>query len=186
MNTTPATPALPSKHLVRRAACVVFFCGLTALTGCTSLQAAPKVSMEAIARMSPPPTVVTPFQAVELANQYVAQHPGSDYAIGSGDSMRPLYQDRDVIILERPALDDLKVGQTVVFMSGSGVPVAHLVVRHTSRGWSTMGLNNCEVDPDTLTESRYIGVVVKAYHPTGSPILAYWSSSPKNVLASNP
>jgi phage repressor protein C with HTH and peptisase S24 domain len=142
--------------------------------------------MEAIAKMSPAPTVVTPFQAIELANQYVKRHPGSDYAIGSGDSMRPLYQDRDVIVIERPALSDLKVGQTVVFMSGTGVPVAHLVLKRTSRGWVTIGLNNSEADEDTLTEGRYVGVVVKAYHPTGSPILAYWRTSPKNALASNP
>jgi hypothetical protein len=26
---------------------------------------------------------------------------------------------------------------------------------------------------------------VKAYRPTGSPILAYWSSSPKNLVGAN-
>jgi len=46
-----------------------------------------------------------------------------------------------------------------------------------------MSLNNSIRDPGTLSEGRYIGVVVKAYRPTGSPILAYWSSSPKNSLA---
>ena len=142
--------------------------------------------METVTRMSPPPTIVTPYQAVELAKQYVREHPGSDFAIGSGDSMLPLYQDHDVIILERPALSELKAGQTVVFMGENGVPVAHLLVNHTSRGWSTMGLNNPAPDPETLSEGCYVGVVVKAYHPTGSPILAYWSSSPKNLLASNP
>ena len=136
--------------------------------------------------MSPPPIVVTPYQAVELAKQYVREHPGSDFAIGSGDSMLPIYQDHDVIILERPALSKLKFGQTVVFISENGVPVAHLLVNHTSRGWSTRGLSNSAVDPETLSEGRYMGVAVKAYHPTGSPIFDYWSSSPQYSLSSNP
>ena len=42
------------------------------------------------------------------------------------------------------------------------------------------------LDPDALSEGSYVGVVVKAYHPTGGPILAYWKTSPQNLLASNP
>jgi len=92
----------------------------------------------------------------------------------------------DVIILERPALASLKIGQTVVFMSETGIPVAHVVVSHSPRGWVTRGLNNDECDPGTLRDSIYMGVVVKAFHPTDSPILAYWKTSPQNVYASNP
>ena len=49
-----------------------------------------------------------------------------------------------------------------------------------------MGLSNREPDAGLLTEKAFMGVVVKAYRPTGSPILAYWSSSPQNMLAANP
>ncbi len=175
-----------SKLLLNRLAGIALLCGVSVWSGCAGMDMAAKLPTETIARMSPPPTVVTPYQAVELAKQYVSEHPGSDFAIGSGDSMLPLYSDHDVIILERPALSELKPGQTVVFMGGNGVPVAHLLVNHSSRGWSTMGLNNTSLDPDTLSEGGYVGVVVKAYHPTGSPILAYWKTSPKNLLASNP
>jgi len=180
---TTATQPFSAKLLFRRLACVSLLCGVSVWSGCSSMDVAAKVPMETIARMSPPPTVVTPYQAVELAKQYVRENPGSDFAIGSGDSMLPLYQDHDVIILERPALSSLKAGQTVVFMADIGVPIAHLLVSQTSRGWTTMSLNNSIRDPGTLSEGRYIGVVVKAYRPTGSPILAYWSSSPKNSLA---
>ncbi len=175
-----------SKLLLNRLACIALLCSVSAWSGCSSMDMAAKLPMEAVARMSPPPTVVTPYQAVELARQYVSGHPGSDFAIGSGNSMLPLYSDHDVIILERPALSELKLGQTVVFMGENGVPVAHLLVNHTSRGWSTMGMDNSTIDPETLSEGRYVGVVVKAYHPTGSPILAYWKTSPKNLLAANP
>jgi hypothetical protein len=184
MKTAMQTPS--AKSLIRRLACIALLCGASAWSGCSSLDMAAKLPTETLARMSPPPTVVTAYQAVELAKQYVSEHPGSDFAIGSGNSMLPLYSDHDVIILERPALSELKPGQTVVFMGGNGIPVAHLVVNHSSRGWSTMGMNNVSLDPDTLSEGSYVGVVVKAYHPTGSPILAYWKTSPKNLLASNP
>jgi hypothetical protein len=182
---TTATQTFSAKLLFRRLACVALLCGVSVWSGCSSMDVAARVPMETVTRMSPPPTVVTPYQAVELAKQYVRENPGSDFAIGSGDCMLPLYQDHDVIILERPALSALKVGQTVVFMGGNGVPVAHLLASQTSRGWSTMGLSNSVRDPGTLSEGSYIGVVVKAYRPTGSPILAYWSSSPKNLVGAN-
>ena len=178
--------SLSSKLLLNRLAGIALLCGVSVWSGCTGMEAAAKLPAETIARMSPPTIIVTAYQSVELARQYVGGHPGSDFAIGSGNSMLPLYSDHDVIILERPALSELKTGQTVVFMDGNGVPVAHLVVNHSSRGWCTMGLNNSSLDPDTLSEGCYVGVVVKAYHPTGSPILAYWKTSPKNLLASNP
>jgi hypothetical protein len=178
--------SLSSKLLSNRLAGIALLCGVSVWSGCTSVDMAARIPMETIARMSPPAAVVTPYQAVELAHQYVSEHPGSDFAVGSGNSMLPLYTDHDVIVLERPALSELKPGQTVVFMGENGVPVAHILVNLTSRGWYTMGLNNPNLDPDTLSEGRYVGVVVKAYHPTGSPILAYWKTSPKNLLASNP
>ena len=172
--------------LLSQLACAALFCGTLFWSGCSSMDAASKVSAEAVARMSPAPAVVTAYQAVEYATQYVREHPGSDFAIGSGDSMLPLYQDHDVIILERPALSDLKPGQTVVFMGEDGVPVAHFLVSYTSRGWSTMGLDNPAIDPERLSEGRFIGVVVKAYHPTGSPILAYSNSPAKKLLVAIP
>jgi hypothetical protein len=142
--------------------------------------------MEAVAKLSPAPEVTTPYLAVESAKTYVREHPGSDFAIGNGDSMLPLYRDGDVIILERPAISELKAGQTVMFMSDEGVPVAHILMARTTAGWRTMGLNNAQLDPGTLRDRIYMGVVVKAYRPMGSAILAYWKTSPENVLAANP
>lgn len=160
--------------------------GSLAWSGCSSIDTAARIPMDAVAQLSPAPQVATPYQAVEFARHYVREHPGSDFAIGSGDSMLPLYRDRDVIILERPPLADLRIGQTVVFLGESGIPVAHVIVSRTSHGWVTRGLNNDENDPDALRERIYMGVVVKAFRPTDSPILAYWKTAPQNVYASNP
>lgn len=126
-----------------------------------------------VAKYSPAPSVATGREALEAATGYVRSHPGADYAIGSGDSMLPLYHDRAVIVTERPPLATLKVGQTVVFMGADGIPVAHVLVRRTADGWVTMGLGNRVPDDGALTDNAYMGVVIKAYQPTSSPILAY-------------
>lgn len=158
--------------ITRAAAVAMILCAL-ACSGCSSLDMTARIPMNAVAKLSPVPQVVSPMFALDSAQQYVKDHPGSDFAVGSGDSMLPLYHDHAVIILERPPLNNLQVGQTVVFMSSNGFQVAHILVGHASQGWITMGLNNRERDPDVLSERCYIGVVVKAYQPTASVTLAY-------------
>ena len=92
-----------------------------------------------------------------------------------------------IIVTERPALVQLHLGQTVVFMGQNGIPVAHTLIKHTPGGWVTMALGNPVADEGVLTEAAYMGVVVKAYQPTGSPILAYAKSAPQNSsYAANP
>jgi len=150
-------------------------------TGCsTATIAAVDLPLQDIAKYSPMPSVVTPYEAIEGAKKYVSEHPGADFSIGSGDSMLPLYRDQAVIVTERPSMVQLHLGQTVVFMGQNGVPVAHTLIKHTNEGWVTMGLGNTVADDGVLTETAYMGVVVKAYQPTGSPILAYAKSAPKN------
>lgn len=157
-------------------------------TGCSSANVAVRnVSLDEVAKYSPAPKVVSAYEAIQGAQEYVREHPGADYSIGSGNSMLPLYHDHAVIVTERPGLETLHVGQTVVFVNADGIPVAHTLLAHTDRGWVTMGLGNSQPDEGTLTDAAYVGVVVKAYQPTESPILAYWKSAPKGALvASNP
>lgn len=158
-------------------------------SGCSNMGSAEvrNLSLEEVAKYSPAPQVVSAYEAIQGAQQYVRQHPGADYSIGSGDSMLPLYHDHAVIVTERPALETLHVGQTVVFVNADGIPVAHTLLARTDRGWVTMGLGNTQPDDGTLTDAAYVGVVVKAYQPTESPILAYMKSAPKGaLLASNP
>jgi len=152
--------------------------------GCTTepeLAAAPWIPPEAVAQLSPPPLASTPGQAIDYVTHYVREHPGSDFAVGRGDSMLPLYRDRDVILLDRPALADIKPGQTIVFMSQDGLPVAHILVAHTGGGVMTRGLNNSVCDPDILRDNAYIGVVVKAFRPSRSAILASARPAPQQL-----
>jgi hypothetical protein len=159
-----------------------------AASGSVAQASCRKALLDEVAKYSPAPLVVSAREAMEAAQSYVRTHPGADFAIGSGNSMLPMYHDRAVIVTERPALATLKVGQTVVFMGSDGVPVAHTLIEHTAKGWVTMGLGNSEADEGYVTDGTYIGVVVKAYQPTSSPILSFASCSRPSgqFFASNP
>jgi hypothetical protein len=181
MHRTPMTAARFNLRFSPLFVLTALIAGALLTAGCsTTSLAAMGLPLQEIAKYSPSPAVVTPYEAIESAQQYVREHPGSDFSIGSGDSMLPLYRDQAVIVTERLAMAQLHLGQTVVFMGRNGVPVAHTLIRHTNQGWITRGLGNPAADDGVLTEAAYMGAVVKAYQPTGSPILAYGKSAPSN------
>jgi hypothetical protein len=134
-------------------------------------------SAAAVAAKSPVAEVVPPLEAVRKARAYVDTHPGTDFMMGSGDSMLPLYRDHTVIVLEHIAIGQFQAGMTVVFVGDQGFPVAHVLVRRASGGWMSMGVNNTECDRSRVGEDNYIGVVVKAYQPSSSPLLALIESA---------
>jgi hypothetical protein len=151
-------------------------CALVVLVGLSSpvyaTQSAALFSPSAVASMSPAAEVVQPFQALSLAKQYTAAHPGTDFLVGSGDSMLPLYRDHTVVVTARTSLAQLKAGMTVVYIGGTGRPVAHVLVSKSARGWIAMGVGNAKCDATPVTEANLVGVVVKAYTPTKSPMVA--------------
>jgi hypothetical protein len=55
----------------------------------STTQAATRFSPSAVAAMSPAAEVVRPFDAIRLAKDYVGSHAGTDFLVGSGDSMPP-------------------------------------------------------------------------------------------------
>jgi hypothetical protein len=134
--------------------------------------------------------VVSPLEVNSLARDYVAGHPGTDFMVGSGDSMKPLYGDHTVIITERMPFSGLKPGMTVVFVGDCGYWVAHVLVRKTSEGWIAMGVNNARYDSALVCDDNYMAVVVKAYEPTSSPMLTLFqrptSYARGAVIASSP
>ena len=150
-----------------------------------SAKGAPATSHAAVGYHSPAPQVVAPLEAVHLADAYVRTHPGTDYMIGSGDSMLPLYKDHTVIVTQKVELADLKAGMTVVFIGDTGFAVAHALVKPTSTGWIAQGVGNAETDRTRVNHDNFIGMVVKAYEPTSSPMLALLQTVPANALASN-
>lgn len=165
-STTTRTRALPSWS-----ACGVL--ALAALVGSgSSSYAADLYSQAAVAAMSPAAEVVQPFDAVRLGMEYVADHAGTDFLVGRGDSMLPLYRDHTVVVTQRIAMSGLRAGMTAVYIGESGRPVAHVLVRKTFGGWITMGVGNASCDSTRVTQDNLLGVVVKAFEPTKSPMLA--------------
>ena len=132
-------------------------------SGCASYQVA--YSPAAVAANSPTAQVVGRAELYPLATKYVAEHPGTDYMVGSGDSMEPLYKDHTVIITEPMPISGLKPGMTVVYLGDSGHPIAHVLVKKTSDGWIAMGGGNPRCDIQSVREENYIATVVAAYEP---------------------
>ncbi len=119
----------------------------------------------AAAAVSPVPESVPPREAWRLAEDYARDHPKCEVLVGSGDSMLPLYRDRTVLVVERVAMGEWRMGMTVIFVGESGWPVAHTLLDKTPRGWRTMGVGNRAPDRTRVRSDNYIGTVVKAFAP---------------------
>jgi hypothetical protein len=155
-------------------------------SGCAT-RAAARFSPGAVAAMSPAAEVVRPLDAMRLGSGYVALHPGTAYLVGSGDSMRPLYRDNTVVVTRRIPTRDLRAGMTVVYMGSSGRPVAHVLVRQTWDGWVAQGVGNEACDTVKVTGQNLVGVVVRAFEPSRSPLLALaLEGVPRTTVASLP
>jgi hypothetical protein len=150
-------------------------------SGSVSAQAGTKADYptEALNGMSPQPVLMGAFEPLHRAEAYVKAHPGSDYVVGSGDSMLPLYRDHTVLVIEPTPLSELKRGMTVVFVGDNGFPVAHTLVRQTRKGWVAMGLGNQEADDRLVRADNYIGTVIAAYEPNENPMVAILRKSPR-------
>ncbi len=160
-----------SSLLSRWSTCAVIALSAIIWSDC-SAQTALRYSPAAVAAMSPAAELVQPFDAIRLGKQYVASHAGTDFLVGSGNSMLPLYRDHTVVVTQRIAMSDLRAGMTAVYVGESGRPVAHALVKKTSEGWIAMGIGNASCDSTLVTEGNLLGVVVKAYQPMKSPMLA--------------
>jgi hypothetical protein len=157
----------------------VLACGLAGPAGlCRAGGGDLAISPSALAARSPVPERVLPLEAVRQARLFVAAHPGTDFMVGSGDSMLPLYKDHTVIVTRRIAIHQLRPGMTVVFMDPEGCAVAHVLVRLTYSGWISMGIGNSECDRGRVVDDNYIGVVIRAFEPMGNPLQALLEARP--------
>ncbi len=162
--------ALSQSSTARIGIIVVLLLALLGVSGCAGLGA--PVSLATVSRMSPPPEDAGPVSASARAAQYVASHPGTQIALGSGDSMMPLYRDNTMIVIRKVPMAQLKRGMTVVYISREGWPIAHALVERNDDGWVAMGLHNPDCHPETVRGANYVGVVVKAFQSQVNPMLA--------------
>ena len=104
-------------------------------------------------------------QATDLA-EHTAQ---SFVLVGSGQSMRPLYEPGTILVLRQIPFAQLKYGQTVLYRNQHRRVVAHVLVARGRDGWRMQGLNNRTHDLEPLCPENFVGVVIAAYQPT-SPL----------------
>ena len=154
--------------------------------GCASMSMDGPVTLETASQMSPLPTLTSLSDATRQAKSYVAAHAGAQIALGSGDSMLPLYKNNTVIVVAPAPMSALHRGMTVVFVSSEGWPVAHVLVEKRADGWVTMGLHNSDYDAHPMNEANYVGVVARAYQVDENPMLALartLSADPETAIA---
>lgn len=134
-----------------------------------------------------PVRIVTEAKPWKRAWEIARRVPNSDVLVGHGDTMRPLYVEGTVLVVQTIELSHLRPGMTVVFMNSRGDPFtmkAQVLVKQYEDGdWLVTGVK--EGSPRArgqLTQSNYVGVVVAALtRATQSP-----REDPLEVPASSP
>jgi hypothetical protein len=132
------------------------------LTGCVSV---PEVEPS----LRPVPSSdVGRMQAWQDAEQVSARQAGRETVIGSGDSMRPIYGDRTVLVLAPIDYANLKAGMQIGYVNRHGRRVVHVLLAPDNDGWRVQGLNNESEDRERVTRYNLIGVVYASFATDGA------------------
>jgi hypothetical protein len=115
-----------------------------------------------------PSTDVGRLQAWQDAEQVSARQAGRETVIGSGDSMRPIYGDRTVLVLAPIDYANLKAGMQIGYVNRHGRRVVHVLLAPGTDGWRVQGLNNESEDRERVTRYNLIGVVYASFATDGA------------------
>ncbi len=112
----------------------------------------------------PPPRVdVTRNQAWRDAESVAALDPARLTVIGAGASMRPIYGENTVLVLQKIPFASLAPGMNVAYRSDSGGLVLHRLIALDAGGWRAGGLNNETEDRGRVTPHNLLGIVYAAF-----------------------
>lgn len=112
----------------------------------------------------PPPTAeVTRLQAWRDAETLASLAPGRTVVVGSGASMRPVYGDSTILVLEKVPFDSLVPDTNVAYINRHGRVVVHRLVAREGRHWRVAGLNNPREDTERVTPHNFLGVIYAAF-----------------------
>lgn len=97
------------------------------------------------------------------------------YAPMATGSMRPTFDEKDMLLVKSLPFKDLRVGDIIIYHPTTkrpgleGVPVVHRVVRKSSGGSVVIcrGDSLADEDPDFIVESMYVGTVVAIWRGRG-------------------
>ena len=129
---------------------------ISCLVAVSSLNAAPKSS--------------APFSKALQDAEMIASL-SSDWSVKrtSGASMGDFFGDNSLIIVQKAALPDIRVGMMVVYRSSEGELISHKVIGHNGSSLRTTGVANWSVDPMPVTEDMLVGAVFAVFHTSGAP-----------------
>lgn len=129
------------------------------VSGCASGGAVPATPVV------PPPSVsVSKNQAWKDAEALAALDPARLTVIGSGESMKPVYGENTVLVLQKVEFAGLTEGMNVAYRNQEGRVVLHrLISREGARSWRVRGLNNQREDHERVTPENLLGIVYAAF-----------------------
>jgi hypothetical protein len=133
--------------------------GLFAVVGCESSAVTGSTRSWPSARASAPSSQVSKLDAWRDAEWLSGRSPGRSPAVGSGESMAPVYGDSTLLVIAKVEFDHLQPGMTVAYQNVRGRRVVHQLLESTSSGWRVQGLNNETADRERVTRENLIGVV---------------------------
>ena len=110
-----------------------------------------------------PSSEATRAQAWRDAEALAAAQPGRLTVIGAGDSMRPVYGENTVLVLQAVDFESLGAGMNVAYRDERGRVVLHRLVARDAGGWRAIGLNNEREDAGRVTSANLLGVVYAAF-----------------------
>lgn len=142
--------------------------GAACLVGCNSAPAASDNNRVSAAADAAPSSTVTGTQAWRDAEALAALDADRLTVVGTGASMRPVYGENTVLVLQKVRYVDLAPGMTVAYRSATtGHVVVHTLLRQEREGWVTAGLNNGGDDRGRVTEFNLLGVVYASFAHDG-------------------
>lgn len=139
--------------------------GLLLITGCAGVDATDR-RMPGDAEPVPS-AEVSRLQAWQDAEALAALDPDRLTVIGSGASMRPVYGENTVIVLQKVDFDELAEGMTVAYRNAAGRVVVHTLLKREADGWRIAGLNNPGEDHGRVTRYNLIGTVYASFAHDG-------------------
>jgi len=111
-----------------------------------------------------PTANVSKLDAWRDAELLSSRSPGRSAAVGSGESMAPVYGDATMLVIAPVAFGDLEPGMTVAYQNLRGRRVVHQLLERTPAGWRVQGLNNGAADRERVTRDNLLGVVYASLH----------------------
>ena len=115
------------------------------------------------AAMPPPRVNVTRNQAWRDAEAVAALDPNRLTVIGAGESMRPVYGENTVLVLQKVPFESLTAGMNVAYRNQRGAVVLHRLVAQDAGGWRAAGFNNEVEDRERVTPFNLLGIVYASF-----------------------